>query len=216
MNLFWNKTGRGLVASLASKQPVTTQTLVLRDTEPLSVAVCSEQNIVTAPWLPGELGAGETLLLGIKATRSSADYLASQSTWTLTGAGSSARYTADLNLNTVELIAAMTGLDTLACVAELTLIRSDGEHAYSTQFALTILKDVNVGTEGAPVSGNPPLASVAFVVSEVAQAVAPSGGSVRIHGGQLQVWSKDEGIWCALWAEGVGTARHLVTVEAAT
>lgn len=215
MNLFWNKTGRGLVASLASKQAVTSAALVLRDVEPLSVAVVAEQSVITQPWLPGELGAGESMLLGIKASRSASDYLASVNVWTLAGAGSSARYTADLDLNTVELIAAMVGLDTLATVGELTLIRSDGEHAYSTQFALTITRDVNVGTEGAPVSGNPPLASVAFVVSEVAQAVAPSGGSVRIHAGQLQVWNDTKSEWRAVWLTG-DADEHLAYGEAAT
>lgn len=215
MNLFWNRTKRELLAGLTNNTPVAAATLVLRDVEPMSIAAVTEQAKISAPYLAGELGAGESILFGVKANRSATDYLASQSTWTLTGAGSSARYTADLDLNTVELIAAMTGLDTLACVAELTLIRSDGEHAYSTQFTLTINRDVNVGTEGAPVSGNPPLASVAFVVSEVAQAVAPSGGSVRIHGGQLQVWNDTKGAWRAVWLTG-DADEHFAIGEAAT
>ena len=215
MNLFWNRTKRELLAGLTNNTRVTAATLVLRDVEPMSIAAVTEQAKISAPYLAGELGAGESILFGVKANRSATDYLASQSTWTLTGAGSSARYTADLDLNTVELIAAMTGLDTLACVAELTLIRPDGFHAYSTQFALTITKDVNVGTEGAPTSGNPPLASVAFVVREVAQAVAPSGGSVRIHAGQLQVWNDTKGAWRAVWLTG-DADEHFAMGEAAT
>lgn len=214
MNLFWNRTKRQLLAGLTNNTPVTAATMVLRDVEPMSIAVVTEQAKISAPYLAGELGAGESILFGVKANRSATNYLASQSTWTLAGAGSSARYTADLDLNTVELIAAMTGLDTLACVAELTLIRSDGEHAYSTQFTLTINHDVNVGTEGAPTSGNPPLASVAFVVSEVAEAVAPTGGAVRIHAGQLQVWNQTAGEWRAVWIEGEGSEQHIVIGEA--
>jgi hypothetical protein len=215
VNLFWNRTKRQLLAGLTNNTPVTAATLVLRDVEPMSIAAVTEQANISAPYLAGELGAGESILFGVKLTAAATGYLASQATWTLTGAGSSARYTADLDLNTVEMIAAMASATSLTCIAEVTLVRSDGEHAYSTQFALTVLKDVNVGTEGAPVSGNPPLASVAFVVSEVAQAVAPSGGSVRIHAGQLQVWNDTKGAWRAVWLTG-DADEHFAIGEAAT
>lgn len=215
MNLFWNRTKRQLLAGLTNNTPVTAATMVLRDVEPMSIAAVTEQAKVAEPYLAGELGAGESILFGVKQTAADANYLASQATWTLAGAGSSARYTADLDLNTVEMIAAMASATSLTCIAELTLVRSDGEHAYSTQFALTILKDINVGTEGAPTSGNPPLASVAFVVSEVAQAVAPTGGAVRIHAGQLQIWNPTKSAWRAVWLTG-DADEHWAFGEAAT
>lgn len=88
--------------------------------------------------------SGTDITFGLKATKAG-DLLAAASTWT----ESSGVYSAVLDLNTQDLIDAVTA-DTLECVAELTC--DDGGITSSQTVTAVVEKDVITGDEGAPTS----------------------------------------------------------------
>ena len=105
-----------------------------------------------------DLGVGALGEIGVKAAGDfGGDFLAFASSWTKTGAGTTALYTFQLNMNTTELAAAFGGTQEpsdIPAVLEIQWIV--GSVITSTMtLAVDIENDVIQGDEGVPVGGTP-------------------------------------------------------------
>lgn len=157
MNIFWSYNEQKLVSSLNSTAAVTQYDFVLRDTLPISLYVVDLKttgNITNVPYQVTALAGDQAVKFGGKALATfatDAEFLFSQGTWTLTGTGESSVYSANVTLNTSELIAAMGTASYLDCKVEFTILH-DANHELSTQCTWRIYKDVITGSEGVPTS----------------------------------------------------------------
>ena len=145
MNLFWDKQNHELVGGLNDQATVDPLVLVLRDTVAVSLAVVTPQTSGDA-YVAGELDAGESIAFGIKTSAPfSGGYLVYCDSWTLTGSGTTARYNGTINLNTQELIDALTsGAATdeyLEVTGEFTIVTSEGYHKETTQFKVEVVDE---------------------------------------------------------------------------
>lgn len=153
MNIYWDKSSRKIVRSTTDITEIVDSKLVVRDSEPISVAFMTATGVTNTPYTPGALAAGESkIILAIKKTRDGA-YLGYSDALTPTGEGAALRYGGTLNLNTQEAIAALAADDSIECTGELTVLLSDGSHRYSTQFSIKIYKDIIRGETPLPISG---------------------------------------------------------------
>lgn len=146
MNLYWDIASQKLVAGLSGGS-VTGYTFVLRDSLPVSLYLVAEQSNVTVPYAVTSITSGHSVKFGAKAALTDTTYLVEQATWVSAGSGSTQRYEASLPLNGASLIAAMSGLNSLALFAEFTTQDSDGKQYLSTRWTLTVVHDVIQGTE---------------------------------------------------------------------
>lgn len=125
------------------------------DTAVIEVGFCQSGTVI-------ELPSDATGRFGVKSDKQyEGDYLAAAVAWTKNGAGSSALYAFNVNFNTIEINAALKvnanpedDVPQLRAMGEIEWIW--GGNIQST-VAVTVLidNDINKGTEGAPVSGNP-------------------------------------------------------------
>jgi hypothetical protein len=131
------------VVSPVLTQRVNTFYFVRRDIVPVEVQFVRNGAVV-------ELGAEATGAIGLKKTYAGS-FLANDSGWTKTGAGSSTVYTFDLNLNTTELGTEFTvdTLDSITCKLEVSWSVS-GTTSSTMPTAAVVYNDVIRGTEGAP------------------------------------------------------------------
>jgi hypothetical protein len=128
-------------------------TLVLRDTIPIHLYIVTEQYSEVTKYAVSDIEALHTISFGAKAALTDAEFDVSENTWTPVGSGTDKYYSANVELNTAELIAAIGDLNTITLKAEFTIVSPTGANQLSTQFDLTINRDVIVGTEGI-ISGN--------------------------------------------------------------
>lgn len=155
MNIYCYRDNQQLIASLNSTQVVLQYNWFLRDVIPISLVLVTKQANISQPYAVAALNAGESIQFGAKAAYADATYLFSQNTWTAEGTGPTQKYTASINLNTTELIAAMAAVDTLTVKAEFTFVQPDNSNALTTQFLIKVTRDVIIGTEGTPTSEFP-------------------------------------------------------------
>lgn len=146
MNLFIDIANQKMIRSL-SGGTVTGYTFVLRDALPVKLYLVAEQSNITAPYAVTAITAGHSVKFGAKLALTDTTYLVEQATWTETGSGSDTYYAASIPLDGAALIAAVSGLASLALHAEFTTQDGDGKHYSSTQFTLTIIPDVITGSE---------------------------------------------------------------------
>lgn len=157
MNLYWDLQNQKMIASLnsAASSAVTRYDFVLRDTLPVVLRVCNAQSVMNVPYVVTAIDSGKSIKFGAKALATyttDAGFLFSQSTWTEAGSGENTTYSANITLNTSELIAAMGSNPYLDCKAEFTILNASNENELSTQFTIRILADVITGSEGVPTS----------------------------------------------------------------
>ena len=210
MNLFWDRQNHKMTTALTSTQALTRLDLVLRDTYSVSLAVMTPQANLGAPYVAGEVGAGQSIRFGAKASGSFAGgFLFSALTWVLTGSGTTARYTADLSLNTAALIAAMPASGTLDVTGEFVVIGAALENIDSTQFTVRIALDVIRGSEGALADPDPPYATVDYVDAAIASAIPINGANTRFFNGYFQIWNPTQSLWHTLWATGAAGSETL-------
>jgi hypothetical protein len=158
MNIYWDRINRVMVASLLSPARVSAFAMTARDTDSLRVYVLTPQSgNPEAPFVQGELDAGESLALSIKvktvAGLAAATSLVDHTAFALVGTGATAYYTATLNLNTAELVAEIATWTALSGVlqGELVAVQSDGTQRDSTPFDAQIRIDV-LRQDNAPTS----------------------------------------------------------------
>lgn len=149
MNCYWDYQNRIMVSGLDNTQQLQGLEWYLRDALAVSLYLCEEKDddagfdAVAAP-------SGYAVKFGIKASRlASATLLVYQGTWAY-AAGPPIVYSGSVNLNTAALIAAVGTEDELDVIGELTLQAADGSHRDTTQFAIRIIPDILIGTEGVP------------------------------------------------------------------
>lgn len=155
MNMYWDFQNQKMVASLNSAAAVTQYDFVLRDTLPVVLRVCNTQSVLNVPYVVTAIDAGKSIKFGAKALATYAtdgEFLFSQATWTAAGTGENTTYSANIQLNTSELIAAISTASYLDCKAEFAILNASNENELSTQFTMRIYKDVITGSEGVPTS----------------------------------------------------------------
>lgn len=150
MQIYWWKDNQRIVASLYGTRQVTQIDWYLRDSIPVDIYIVQSQTSINQPFAVTSVGDGNSIRFGAKSDYDNIDFLFSQATWIASGSGDSQKYSAQISLNTTELIAAMAAVDTLTVKAEFTIVQSDNSHALTTQFDIQITRDVIVGTEGVP------------------------------------------------------------------
>ena len=144
MRVYINLDTNEPVVSPVLTQRVNTFFFVRRDVVPVEVQFVRNGSVV-------ELGAGATGAIGLKKTYTGS-FLANDSGWTKTGAGSSTVYTFDLNLNTTELGTEFSPDATTAsitCKLEVSWSVS-GTTSSTLPTSAVVYNDVIRGTEGAP------------------------------------------------------------------
>lgn len=211
MNLFWDRQNHKMMTALTSPQSVSRLDLVIRDTYEVSLAVMTPQTILGSPYVAGEVSAGQSIRFGAKAPGSFVGgFLFSALTWVLTGSGTTARYTADLSLNTAALINAIGTSAYLDVVGEFVVIGAALENIDSTQVNIRVMPDVIRGTEGALADPDPPYATVDYVDAAIAGAIPINGANTRFHNGYFQVWNATQSKWHTLWATGAAGSETLM------
>lgn len=153
MPIYWDMSNQKMVPSLNSSTKITQYDFVLRDVLPVTLRVCNWQAVLNTPYVVTAIDAGSAIKFGAKALATYAtdpDFLFSQGTWTAAGTGEDTTYTADITLNTAELIAAIGTSSYLDCKAEFTILNVGNDNELSTQFTMRIYKDVITGSEGVP------------------------------------------------------------------
>jgi hypothetical protein len=137
------------VGGLDLPQIVSSMQMVLRDQVSVDVYVV-EQATSGTYYEVKDAPAGFLPVFGAKASTGLAGaHLIYQGTWTKISTG---LYRATLNLNTTELITAVSTSTSLELIGEFTMLGADGSNRDSTQFTLQVLPDVTRGTEQ-PVNG---------------------------------------------------------------
>jgi hypothetical protein len=148
MRVFVDLNSSTFVVSPVLTQRVSTLFFVRRDNVPVEVQFVRGGTVV-------ELGAGATGSVGLKKTFSGS-FLASDTSWTKSGTGSSTVYQFDLNLNTVAMDGEFTNDNSTASIdAKIEISWTVSSTTSSTMPCVaTVYNDVIRGTEGAPSSAN--------------------------------------------------------------
>ena len=154
MNIYWDFNNQQIVGGLTSRSKVAQYDFFLRDVIPVDLILVNAYVNATQAYAATALGSGQSISFGAKEAYADTDFLFSSSTWTASGSGTTQKYVGEIDMNTTELIAAVTA-DTLNVKAEFTIVQSDNSHALTTQFAIKVTKDVISGTEGTPTSEYP-------------------------------------------------------------
>lgn len=200
INLYWATEQQKLVTSLYSDSAVSLYAFYLRDTIPVVLRVVTASNLETPKWVVTSVTAGLSIKFGAKALATYAtdtSFLFSAATWTEAGTGTSTTYSADISLNTAELITAIGSATYLDCKAEFTLQDVSGLHKNTTQATFRIYRDVIIGTEGTPTS------QYAMVVQyldgngvQCVRLVNADGGAVAVFKrGSPYIYCAETGLW---------------------
>jgi len=203
MNIYWDMQNQKLVPSLTSTSKIERYDFILRDLLPVTLRVCNEQTNINVPYVVTAIDADKSIKFGAKALATyitDTDFLFSQATWTEVGSGTNTTYTADIELNTAELIAAIGSSSYLDCQAEFTIQNASNKNELSTQTTFRIYPDVIKGTEGVPTTEYQVIAqytddnNVAAVRIVNAEGVAVS----LFKNGSPYVFIQSTGLWYPL------------------
>jgi hypothetical protein len=138
MDIYWDYKNRQLVAGLAATQVVTALTMVLRDLQGITLYIVQPVSGSTAYYELVDPPADNTPAFAAKLVLDG-DELLTTTNWTRTATGT---YTGNIDLESAALITALTSLDSLDITAEFTFVDGTSRNQASSQFVLTILKDV--------------------------------------------------------------------------
>jgi len=156
MKIYWDIQNHCFVESLTNSQEQQQWELMLRDSVPVELYIITPDD-ATGAYVQQEVPAGYGIRFSAKvsaATFAGAPLIASAD-WTLSGSGTSAKYTGTLNLNTAELIAAVGVLEQLDIIAEFSFEALGGVQADSTQISLRVKPDVHRTGDATPAAYSP-------------------------------------------------------------
>jgi hypothetical protein len=159
MKIYWDIQNHVFLRSNTDSQEIQRLDWALRDQVSVTLYILAPTE-GSQGYTIQEAPAGYAVKFAIKPALSlDAGNLVYQGTWTLSGAGTGATYPANVNLNTEELIAALSAVisdDYLDLVGEFTLQDSSGNQRDSSQVSIRILRDVIRITDPAPISAASP------------------------------------------------------------
>lgn len=138
---------------------------------------------------------GDEIVLAAKVNASDAALVFSASGFEKVVSGSDIYYQASLDLNTVELAAALTGAS-LVVLVDLELQNNDNTRRLTFRFATTIIAQAYDG-EGDPTPAAPAYPSPAALVTK-----EPTGANYRFKDGQFQLWNPVTGMFHAPFPNG--------------
>ena len=138
MNIYWDIDNNEFVAGLTKPQKVSEIAWRLRDLVYVTLYTVRPVASTGAYYELVAPPAGWTPAFCAKSVRDGSDLVALK-VWTLEALG---KYSGIINLDTPALIAALAGIDELDVTGEFVLQDEDGFNRDSSQFVLTIEKDV--------------------------------------------------------------------------
>ena len=152
MNLYWDIQNHEILTSIQNAQTLTRLDLILRDQVSIDLYIVQPSTDDTG-YTVQEAPAGWVPKFTAKPAggRDGAAYVF-QGTWSLSGSGTSAKYTGSVSLAGATLITAVESASVyyLDLVGEFTLQDISGNHRDSTQFDLRVTEDVLRASETAP------------------------------------------------------------------
>ena len=185
MKLYWDIVNDEFVAGLTSTQKIASLAWRLRDTIYVDLYLVQPVDSATASYELVDPPAGWTPAFCAKLDRDGA-VLATQETWVRSAVGT---YSGTIGLDAAALIAAVTE-DTLGITGEFTLQDVSGNNRDSSQFVLTIDKDVLRADDSDPAAG-------ALQRSAICTQVTIDGHKVLVLG------NSDGVVYQRIWPPGV-------------
>lgn len=189
MNIFWQYPNRKLVKGLSDPVEPVELFMAARDIVPITLALVDRTSIADA-FTAETLTEDDDLIIALKETTNSASNLAYEADWTYNADADAPRYTAELDLNTAALIAAMGSRDRISVFGGLAITRTIGgelRHLYSTQFKIVIENDV---------------------VRDDTVAPAPSAKYKDIDG-VLHIYNSDQSKFIPILSQGSADEQHV-------
>jgi len=156
MKIYWDYENHELLSSIQNIMQFQRLDYVLRDQVAIELYLVTKSEI-TGTYTIGEAPSGYAVKCSIKPSDDrDSDPLASQYVWTLSGTGESAKYSATLDLNKTELIAAVEAETNpyLDLVIEFVLQNASAENRDSTQADLRVTQDIHRPSDSAATSAN--------------------------------------------------------------
>lgn len=200
MDMYWYKDDQQIVVGLNSTRQVTRYDWFMRDVLPIKLYIVEKQASTNVPFFVSDIEAEESIAFGAKADYNETTFLFSQATWTAQGSGESRYYSADISLNTAELIAAVGTDDFLDIIGEFTVVRADNSNALTTQFNIRVTQDIISGSEGVPTSEYPVVAQYIDDSGTPAVRLVNSEGVAvcLFKNGSPYVFISETGLWYPL------------------
>lgn len=138
MNIYWDYQNQQFVAGLTVPQVVSSIQMVLRDLQSVTLYIVQPSTSPSAYYELVDPPSGWSPAFGAKTTLDASELLVT-TVWTRTATGT---FTGTIDLDKMDLISAMADVDSLELTGEFTLVNAADNNQASTQFALTVLKDV--------------------------------------------------------------------------
>lgn len=149
MKIYWDYENKRFLTGLATSQTLETLKLALRDLVAVQLYLVTFDSTTNA-WTVGNAPAGWTPRFALKAAGGfDGQPLAGQGSWTASGVDLTRVYTADLDLNTVALIAAVGLVAYVDLFGEFTLQDAGGRNRDSSLLACRVYADVNRAEDAA-------------------------------------------------------------------
>ena len=145
MEIYWDLQNHELLSANASSQIITDLDLYLTDNVPVTLYLCRPAASGDDEYTVEDPPTGYTVVFGMReaADLVSGSILASQTTWTVTGSGTTSQAAADISMGDAALVAAI-GTDTeLDCIGEFVLRHATDGDRDTTQFSIKVKLDVN-------------------------------------------------------------------------
>jgi hypothetical protein len=156
MKIYWDIQNHLFLESLTNSQAFQQWDWILRDIVPVELYIVTPDD-ATQAYIQQETPAGFGIRFSAKV--SSATFagvpLIAQADWTLSGTGTTAKYTGSISLNTAELIQAVGVLEYLDIIAEFSFEDLGGVQRDSTQLTLRIKPDVHRTGDATPAAYAP-------------------------------------------------------------
>lgn len=135
-------------------------------------------------WTGVELGATDAIAFVGKLADEldDGDALFSAVSFSKVGSGTSAYYTATLDLNTSELATALATATSIEIVVDCEVQNADNSERATLQFDATVAEQGYVGTEGVPTEGDPAYPVPANIVTKLCgtESIADAASSVTV------------------------------------
>jgi len=145
MKIVWDRENKQFLDTKRNGLQVSLWTWILRDVFS-AVLYIVFADLSTQSYVQQEAPAGWSVKFELKpytAEGLEGEPLVSAGTWALNGSGSSAYYTAEIDLNQAALISDMGTAASKTYKAEFTLQDAGGRNQDSTQIDVTVIADVN-------------------------------------------------------------------------
>jgi len=150
MKIYWDYENGELLSSLSAGQKITELNWILSDLVTVQLYLVTYDPTTTV-YTIGNAPSGYTPKFGIKQNPDTTR-LVFEGTWTKTGDGLTAIYTAEVSLNVSALISAVESETDykLTGIAEFVLQTAGGDNRCSTQVDINITEDINQAGDAAP------------------------------------------------------------------